>query len=352
MAAERVRVGIVGAGANTRLRHIPGFLAIENVEIVGVVNRTPESTAKVAEDFEIPHTYPDWQALIEDRDVDAVMIGTWPNLHCEVTCAALESGKHVLTEARMARTASEAHRMHAAGQAHPHLVKQIVPSPFGLEQNDYLRELIAGGFLGQLREVIVIGATDTFRSTDEPLHWRQETEISGMNILTMGILHEAVLRLTPPPTRVFAQAALFNQERLPSPRTGATRASVPDSVQVVTQLEGGARGLYHLSGLNLFGPGHQIHLYGSEGTIRFEITPEEKLFVARAGDSELTVADIPLNKRGGWRVEAEFIGAIRGEEPVRLTDFASGVQYMEFTEAVTQSAAADQPVDLPLSDVL
>ena len=36
----------------------------------------------------------------------------------------------------------------------------------------------------------------------------------------------------------------------------------------------------------------------------------------------------------GWRVEEEFVNAIRGLEPVRLTDFDTGVRYMEWTDAV------------------
>ena len=51
MASQPVRIGIVGAGANTRLRHIPGFRAIEAVELAGVVNRTPKSTERVAREF-------------------------------------------------------------------------------------------------------------------------------------------------------------------------------------------------------------------------------------------------------------------------------------------------------------
>ena len=115
MLTQRVRIGIVGAGNNTRLRHIPGFRQLPGVDVLGVVNRTPESTARIAKECEIPRTYSDWRALIADPEIDAVMIGTWPNLHCEVTCAALEADKHVLTEARMARTAEEAHRMCEVG---------------------------------------------------------------------------------------------------------------------------------------------------------------------------------------------------------------------------------------------
>jgi hypothetical protein len=47
-------------------------------------------------------------------------------------------------------------------------------------------------------------------------------------------------------------------------------------------------------------------------------------------------------------VEEEFVGAIRGQEQVRYTDFETGVRYMEFTEAVATSAAQGRAVALPL----
>ena len=174
MAGQQIRLGIVGAGANTRSRHIPGFRAIEGVEIAAVANRTEESTRRVAEEYSIPKTYGSWQELVADPDLDAVMIGTWPSLHAEITVAALEAGRHVLTEARMARSLAEAKRMAAAAEARPELITQIVPSPFGLEEDAYLKELIGGGFLGELREVVLISATDLFHDRSAPLHWRQE----------------------------------------------------------------------------------------------------------------------------------------------------------------------------------
>lgn len=348
MSSKTVRIGIVGAGANTRLRHIPGFRALPGVEIAGVVNRSADSGAQVAREFGIPHVYRDWQTLVADPKIDAVCIGTWPNLHCEVACAALAHGKHVLTEARMARNAAEAHRMLAASLAHPELVAQIVPSPFGLECDAYIRKLIAEDYLGDLREVVVIGADDTFWDYSQLLHWRQDAELSGLNVLTLGILHETVSRWVPHTTRVFAQTKIFETQR-PSPTTqGLVEVSVPDSVQVLTQLEGGARGMYHFSGITQFGPGKQIHLYGGRGTLKYLISPQEQLLCGRAGDSDLRTIEIPAEKRGAWRVEAEFVGAIRGEEKVKLNDFATGVRYMEFTEAVARSAALNLPVELPL----
>ena len=51
--------------------------------------------------------------------------------------------------------------------------------------------------------------------------------------------------------------------------------------------------------------------------------------------------------RIGWRVEEEFVNAIRGREKIARTGFEDGVRYMEFTDAVTRSAATGQTVDVP-----
>src|SRR4051794_41603076 len=119
MAERSLRVGLVGAGDNTRRRHIPGLRAQPTVEVVAVCNRRPESTEAVARDFAIPRTFSRWQDLVADPDIDAVLIGTWPYLHCPITLAALAAGKHVLTEARMALNAAEARQMLAASRAQP-----------------------------------------------------------------------------------------------------------------------------------------------------------------------------------------------------------------------------------------
>src|SRR5262249_37043607 len=127
-----IRIGLIGAGANTRSRHIPGLKAVEGVEIVAVCNRRPESSTAAAREFGIPRIHATWEDVARDPEIDAIVIGTWPYLHAPITLAALQAGKHVLTEARMAMNAREAHAMLEAARQHPKLVAQIVPSPFGL----------------------------------------------------------------------------------------------------------------------------------------------------------------------------------------------------------------------------
>ncbi len=346
---DTIRVGIVGLGSNARLRHVEGFRACDDVEIVGVCNRRRESTDAVAQEYGIPRTYRHWEELVADPSIDAVLIGTWPYLHCPITLAALDRGKHVLTEARMAMNAAEAHRMLDASRSRDDLVCQIVPSPFGLRAHRVIGKLIQSGFLGELREIVLLGTSDTLADADVPLEWRQVGGLSGLNMLTMGILFETLSRWVPDVIRVTAQGHAFVPDRL-DPNTGVrSRVGSPDSLQVFAVHEGGARGLYQFSGVTRFGPGSQIHLYGSEGTLKYELLPEDRLLGARRGEESLREIPIPSEQQMQWRVEEEFIDAIRGKGRVEMTDFETGVRYMEFTEAVARSIASGQAVSLPLN---
>jgi predicted dehydrogenase len=348
MKSESIRVGIIGLGSNCRLRHVPGLRACSGVEIVALSNRRPESTAAAAREFSIPRTFSRWQDLVADPAIDAVVIGTWPYLHCPITLAALDAGKHVLTEARMAMTAAEARAMLDATRKRADVVAQIVPSPFGLRGHTVVKELLGQGYIGKLREVVVIGTNDGLAEAATPLQWRQVAELSGVNMLTLGILHETLIRWVPDPVRVFAQGTAFTPERL-DPATGMRcQVGTPDSVQVLTEIAGGARGMYHMSGVTRFGPGSQIHLYGSDGTLKYELAPRDRLVGARRGEAELQEITVPPDKELHWRVEADFVDAIRGQIKIQFTDFATGVRYMEFTEAVARSAQTGLPVELTI----
>src|SRR5207302_178487 len=270
-----LRIGLIGAGANTRSRHIPGLRALPGVEIVAVCNRRPESTAAVAKEFGIARTAETWEEVVNDPDIDAVVIGTWPYLHCPITLAALEAGKHVLTEARMCLNAAEAHRMLAASERFPDLVTQIVPSPYGLKGHQVVAELIEKGYLGGLREVHVCNLTDALSDQAAPLSWRQDAALSGYNMLTLGILHETLLRWVPPPVHVLAQVHAFISKRI-DPESGVSRAvGTPDSVQVLTALQNGARAVYQFSGVMPFDQDTSIRLYGMEGVLHYDLTADK-----------------------------------------------------------------------------
>ncbi len=79
--AEKIRVGIIGAGGYTVSRMLPGFAKVEDCEVTTVANRNRANAEKVAAQFGIPTVLDSWQQVIESAEVDAILIGTPPNLH-------------------------------------------------------------------------------------------------------------------------------------------------------------------------------------------------------------------------------------------------------------------------------
>lgn len=340
--SDLIRVGIVGAGNNTRTRHIPGLRAQKGVEIVSICNRSLQSTEQVAREFSIPKACRHWQDLVESSEIDSVMIGTWPYLHCPITLSAFDCNLHVLTEARMAMNAREAHRMYEESQRRPHLVAQVVPAPFTLRVDRTVQNLIANGFLGDIYAINLSANGPAFADFEGPYHWRQDRELSGVNTLTLGIWYEVLLRWVGEANQVMAMTRVNVKTRKSS--QGLLRAvTVPDHVDVIADMACGAQAHLQVSAATGLSRGGEVWLFGRDGTLRYDAS-EDRLFGGRRGESELKEIPIPPELAGAWRVEEEFIRAIRGQEAVKLTTFADGVKYMQFTAAVACSAASGQAV--------
>jgi predicted dehydrogenase len=345
MADQRIRVGFVGAGNNTRRHHLPKLKAQPGVELVAVANRSKESGERVAREFGIARVHADWREVVTASDVDAVCIGTWPSTHCEMTVAALRAGKHVLCEARMAMNAAEGRRMLEAAHGARGLVAQLVPAPHTLEVDAALTRLVADGAIGEVLAVDV-HATQQPRYPDpaEPLHWRQDARLSGHNILNMGIWYEAMMRWLGPARRVVALGKVAVARRADA--SGVPHdVTVPDHVEILANLARGAIARLRFSAITPIGPVNEAWIHGSDGTLRLD-ADARALWVARRGDKALAEVPIPAAQRIGWRVEEEFVNAVRGRERVSRTTFEDGVRYMEFTDAVARSMAEGRAMEV------
>jgi predicted dehydrogenase len=346
---DTIRVGVVGAGGNTRLHHIPKLQKIQGVEIVSVVNRSRASSERVAQEFGIPRVHEKWDDLVNDPAIDAVVIGTWPYLHCPVTLAALAAGKHVLTEARIAMNAAEAREMLAASLARPGLVTQVVPGPATFPSDPMVMHLLADGYVGEVQAVDLRVCTG-WLNRDAPLHWRMNRGYSGLNAMTMGIWYECLSRWFGPAKAVMARTRVAVPYRMDEERGERRAVEVPDHVEALADLANGAIARMHWSSVAGFMTGPDVWVYGSEGTLRLEMRGRDNvLYGGRRNDKEMARIDIPKDKTYGWRVEEEFIGAIRGKEQVRRTSFLDAVNYMDFTEAVHISSREGRRVYLPLA---
>ncbi len=345
MADEEIRVGLIGAGGNVRNRHIPGFQKVEGLEIIGVANRSLESSRSVADQFNIPRVYNGWQELLEDDEINAVCIGTWPYMHRAMTLAALEKGKHVLTEARMASTAQEARDMLEASRRYPHLVCQLTPTSTTYTIDRVLQRLIGEGFLGELLSVELQALQNRFVDRGGDLHWRHDWELSGYNMLNIGASYESMMRWVGRGNRIMAMSKVHVPYRH-NANGSLTSVSIPDHVDILYELANGAQVHMRMSATTGLSTGNQIWMYGTEGTIH--IDQQRNVFAGRRGDTQLTEVPNPPEEQAVWRVEEEFANAIRGKEQITMVPFETGTHYMEWTEAVVRSAQTGQAVYLPL----
>ncbi|MCH8223528.1 MAG: Gfo/Idh/MocA family oxidoreductase [Chloroflexi bacterium] len=350
MSADTIRIGIIGAGGNTRSRHIPGLKAQDGVELVAVANRSRESSERAAAEFDLGAAVDTWEEIMLDDEIDAVCIGTWPYMHAPLTIAALESGKHVLVEARMASNSLEAQAMLDTLKANPGLVGQVVPAPHSLGVDQTVIDKLSDGYVGELIAVEGFMASGSnFPEWDSPVHWRHDRDLSGNNIMTMGILYEAMMRWVGPAATVQAlgQTVVKHRDNEDGRRIAMT---IPDHVDILCRLEQGGQMRFAVSAVIGHAPAMLFTIYGTEGTIRIEGSSPDDMGISagRKGDAGLAPVEITDEKRGGWRVEEEFINAIRGLEPVTHTDFYTGVRYMEWSDAVTRSLRTGELVNLPL----
>jgi predicted dehydrogenase len=160
----------------------------------------------------------------------------------------------------------------------------------------------------------------------------------------MGIWYEAMMRWVGPARRVMAMTKLAVLRRKDA--TGSLRdVTVPDHVDILATLASGAQARLRFSAITALAPPSEAWIFGGDGTLRLE-ADAKRLSGGRRGDKALAEIPIPAERRIGWRVEEEFVNAIRGRETVARTTFEDGVRYMEFTDAVARSAASGQAIDV------
>lgn len=338
---QAIRVGFVGLGGIMRSRHIPGLRRIDGVEFVAVANRGRASSERAAAEFGIPNALDRWEDVVARNDVDLVCIGTWPYLHRDVSIAALNAGKHVFCQARMAMNRREAEEMLACARASDR-VAGLCPAPIGLDADGTLRRWLREDRLGAVRLVRVQSFSNAFADPDAPLHWRKDHRLSGLNMATLGMYVETLHRWFGPTRAVSAQAQIFTPERRDA-EGQLVAVRIPDQVVFNATMDHGVTAQYAISAVAHHGA-DRIEVYGSKGSFVYE-TQSGACLGAAAGEPLRAIEIRPEDAYDlkNWSVEREFIDAIRLGTPYR-PDFEDGLRYMAVLEAVYDSAELGRTV--------
>ncbi|NDV80983.1 Gfo/Idh/MocA family oxidoreductase [Bacteroides sp. 51] len=161
---ERARIGIIGPGS--RGRHLMDFLSKnKKAEIVAICDIYQPSIDEALKLAPKARVYSDYRKMLEDKEVDAILIATPLNLHCQMTLDAYDAGKHVYCEKSTGYTVEECLRMYDK-----HIETGLIF--FGGQQRlfdpRYIKamEMIHSGMFGDIEAI----RTYWFRNGD----WRRE----------------------------------------------------------------------------------------------------------------------------------------------------------------------------------
>ena len=334
---HKLRIGIVGAGNIVRTRHLPALKRNPEVDIVALSNSTYESSEKFCRE-NLPHATPmqNWADLVALDDIDIIWIGTPPYMHSAVTISALEAGKHVFCQARMSMDLAEAEEMLAASKRYPELVTMLCPPPMGMRADLLVNKLLAEDYIGRPHHVRLQSFTSNYMNPDAPAHWRQRIEISGLNVMTLGIYVEVLQRWLGDITGVFARGKILNSVRQ------GYEVIIPDVLTVLCSFANGAEGVLEFSGVAALAPADRLEIYGGLGTLTYDFGTEI-VQAGRVGDKALHVVDVPPDLEREWQVEDDFITAVKSKGRSRpRPDFEEGVRYMRVVQAVADSRARNE----------
>ena len=104
----KIHIALAGAGSFTKGMHIPNLQALNGrYQIHAVASRTGSNASNTAKRVGAQYCTTDYQEILNDPKVDAVLIGTRHNQHASMAVQALRAGKHVLVEKPLALTRDE-----------------------------------------------------------------------------------------------------------------------------------------------------------------------------------------------------------------------------------------------------
>lgn len=150
MEKKTVCWGVLGCSGIGKSRTIPGLLACENAELYAIAGRNEEKLKAYAEPFAPKKLYTDYQALLDDENVDAVYLPLPNGIHMEWVKKAAAAGKHILCEKPMALTEEQVREMFAAAKEHGVLLEEAYAYRHA-QLVQKVKEIVDSGAIGRIR---------------------------------------------------------------------------------------------------------------------------------------------------------------------------------------------------------
>ena len=343
-----VRFGLVGAGEIGRLR----AAALRNVPgcSLEAVADADGSRAQAAARSSRARSFEDYQRMLGESPLDAVIVSTPPQYHEKIALAAFEAGKHVLCEKPLAPTVEGCRRMLECARRHGRSIAT------GFNQRyfpavQFVKQVSEHGGLGHLRHVKAHAGHSGLNEFRQP--WEHDSQIIGGGTLMDNGIHliDHVRFLLGEIEEVFGMASsqIWNLN------------GSEDNGFALLRGENGTIATLHSSWTEWRGYRFSIEAYGDRGMARASYGPMMATAVRldRPGgparrERRLYPWVAVREKLRGWQSTVrltfeqelrDFLGLLEGK-PGSIADGVAGLRAVEIAHAVYASSESHSPVKL------
>ncbi len=368
MTVNYAMVGCGGMG----MRHAHGYIearrTFESLHLSAVCDLYEPAAQKVADEVERatghrPSIYTDFNKMLEhEKNIDAVEVVTETRMHHTFALAALEAGKHVMTEKPMGLT-MRACKLMADAAVRAGKVLSVAENFRRDPLNRLAKDLIESGAVGRPYFALDIAISG---STDGVMHgtvWRASKERAGGIVLDAGV-HNAdlLLYLMGDAESVYAETAVMRPDRRHLPMsvmsknlapfyvhreaaegagTGAVEQDAADTAFAVIKFKSGALGQLTMTDSSM---GYRLGaetVQGSEGTLVRSPSRSGKPPEIRRPDGKVIGGEDLLKLVPDWQLDAKTAALWGDERPSSyqmewevIDRKIIAIEYQDFAEAI------------------
>ncbi len=375
--ADKLRVGVIGAGRWANSAHLPGFARSPLGEVVAICDLDRGLAEATAKRFGVPDVYKDYREIMGRSDIDVFDVCTRaspedPDNHERLVFAALEAGKHCLCEKPVAHDYRDTWRAHELAVAKGLKTKVGLTFRYAPAMM-YMYELIHEGFIGEPYIFNGFEQNSQFISPVEPVTKRdlipptevEEIKVSSLEGYGAPIIDLSLWFMGSELTRVVGLLKNFVPYRTDIDGS-RVRTNIDDGDIYVGEYANGAMCSIQSSYVTVGNyPGLEARAYGSEGALICRLVEEfgecQTLHSAKPDAVEFVQVETPERffppgyvKGEPWpslfytNLVHDFLKEIVGGGEVNQGNFAQSARVQEIINAVELSDRERRWVTLPL----
>jgi predicted dehydrogenase len=263
-----IRVGVAGCGRVAEQRHLPILDSLAEADLVAACDPDPDALKRATSKYGLQISCTNYEELIANDSVDAVMITAPTHFHAEIGTAALQAGKHVMIEKPLALGLDEVDRLEAAARQANKTVAVAMNSRWH-RLSRAAREAVRSGAVGT-PGLVRSAFTDDFRLNDTPREWMMQHENAGCVLVEQAVHHFDLWQFLLDTEVVEIYARMLDPSKIGE--RAAVTATLANDVIVSAMF---TEGLKAINELEIFGDaGHvKLSMYDFDG---LDITPRSE----------------------------------------------------------------------------